>query len=116
MEGSSFYHKWIPIFNNRSKIFTLTFALILQGYTLVLIALILFELQIPMHAKPRMANVLSSACRRDKISVSVSALQDMSVKMRPTVQVSTPYTHDQRNVIFWFDVLFSWIGTLLCAL
>lgn len=82
----------------------------------VLIALILFELQIPMHAKPRMANVLSSACRQDKISVSVSALQDMSVKMRPTVQVSTPYTHDQRNVIFWFDVLFSWIGTLFCAL
>lgn len=58
--------------------------------TLVLIALILFEIQIPMHAKPRMANALSSVCQQDKISVSVSALQDMSVKTRPTVQVSTP--------------------------
>lgn len=57
--------------------------------TLVLIALILFEIQIPMHAKPRMANVLSSVCQQDRISVSVSALQDMSVKTRPTVQVST---------------------------
>lgn len=98
------------------------FILVIPNYTsmimntLVLIALILFEIQIPMHAKPRMANVLSSVCQQDKISVSVSALQDMSVKTRPTVQVSTPYTYDQRNVILWFYVLFSWIGTLLCAL
>lgn len=34
MENDLAFIIWIPIFNSRSKIFTLTFTLILQGYTL----------------------------------------------------------------------------------